>query len=52
MNISDLRHRIIWANKEKTEVKIVSEEEYQSYCEKLSSETINGEVPSVNINTT
>ena len=52
MNVSDLRPRIIWANKEKTEVKVVSEEEYQSYCEKLSSETINGEVPSVNLNTT
>ena len=52
MNTSYIRPRIIWANKEKTEVKIVSEEEYQSYCEKLSSETIKGELPSVNLNTT
>jgi hypothetical protein len=50
--MSDLKHRFIWANEEKTEVKLVSEEEYQAYLEKLSSETISGDVPSVNVNTT
>jgi hypothetical protein len=43
MNTSDLRPRFIWANEEKTEVKTVSEEEYQAYCEKINSETNNGD---------
>lgn len=37
-----LKSRFIWANQEKTEVKLVSEKEYQIYYERLNSFTNHG----------